>query len=285
VDSPKWKEKRVMDVSELFEHASGKLPTIPKVVQELIASFQQEEINVDEIADKVAHDQVISARVLRLANSARYGGNRRIGSLDDAVVMLGFDNLRMLVIASGMVSTTINVPGFNMQAFWQRSLELANTARLLGKAARLDMNVGYSCGLLANIGELVLHVGLPTQTAQIDKAVEGGADRVATERMILGMDMTNVGAELARRWNFPETIQEAILHQYEPLEAQPPSPYAVLLALTTYIVSGFNRGVAEGEMATVLPEALLAPLNLTQEKLAELMPELKESSTVVDELV
>lgn len=274
-----------MDVSELFEHASGKLPTIPKVVQELIASFQQEEINVDEIADKVAHDQVISARVLRLANSARYGGNRRIGSLDDAVVMLGFDNLRMLVIASGMVSTTINVPGFNMQAFWQRSLELANTARLLGKAARLDMNVGYSCGLLANIGELVLHVGLPTQTAQIDKAVEGGADRVATERMILGMDMTNVGAELARRWNFPETIQEAILHQYEPLEAQPPSPYAVLLALTTYIVSGFNRGVAEGEMATVLPEALLAPLNLTQEKLAELMPELKESSTVVDELV
>jgi HD-like signal output (HDOD) protein len=126
---------------------------------------------------------------------------------------------------------------------------------------------------------------MPTQSVQIDKAVEGGADRVATERMILGMDMTNVGAELARRWNFPELIQQAILHQYEPLEAQPASPYAVLLALTNYIVAGFNHGVAETEMTAVLPDTLLTQLNLSKDKLAGMMADLKESSTVVDELL
>lgn len=274
-----------MDVSELFEQASGKLPTIPKVVQELMLSFQQDDINVEEITHKVAHDQVISARVLRLANSARYGGNRRIGSLDDAVVMLGFDNLRMLVIASGMVSTVINVPGFNMQAFWRRSFQVANTARLLAKAANLDPGLGYACGLLSHIGELVLHVGLPTQTAQIDKAVEGGADRVATERMMLGMDMTNIGAELARRWNFPEHIQNAIRFQHEPIDAMPFSPYAALLALGTCIVAGFNRGVQEHEMAEAVSETLLEALHLPHEQFAALLPELKETSTGVDDLL
>jgi HD-like signal output (HDOD) protein len=272
-----------MEVAELFEQTSGKLPTIPKVVQELIASFQQQNINVDAITDKVAHDQVMSARVLRLANSARYGGNRRIGSLDDAVVMLGFDNLRMLVIASGMAGTTVNVPGFDMKKFWKRSFEMANTARSLARAAKIDQNLAYTCGLLSNIGELVLHVGLPTESVHIDKVVEGGADRVATERLMLGMDMTNVGAELAKRWNFPDDIMLAIRFQHEPLDYQPFSPYAALLALTTYIVSGFNLGVTETEMASVVPEKLLELLNLPHEKLVEIMPELKGTSTMTDD--
>lgn len=273
-----------MNVSELFEQTSGKLPTVPKVVQELIASFQEQNINVDQITDKVAHDQVMSARVLRLANSARYGGNRRIGSLDDAVVMLGFDNLRMLVIASGMAGTTVNVPGFDMKAFWKRSFEMANTARSLAKAARIEPNMAYTCGLLSNIGELVLHVGLPTESVHIDKVVEGGADRVATERMMLGMDLTNVGAELAQRWNFPDEIQRAIQYQHEPLDCEPFSPYAALLALTTYIVSGFNRGATEAEMASVVPEKLLELLKLPHEQLVEMMAELKETSTMADDL-
>jgi HD-like signal output (HDOD) protein len=89
-----------MQVAEIFEKASGKLPMIPKVVQELVNSFNRSDaINSDEIANTVGHDQILTARVLRLANSARYGGNRKVGSLDDALIILGFDNLRVLVIS------------------------------------------------------------------------------------------------------------------------------------------------------------------------------------------
>jgi hypothetical protein len=94
----------------LFEQASGRLPMVPKVVQELIESFHKTDINIDEISDKVGHDQVLTARVLRLANTARFGGSRRVGSLDDAVVLLGFDNLRILVIASGITGATAGIP-------------------------------------------------------------------------------------------------------------------------------------------------------------------------------
>lgn len=127
-----------MDAAHLFERASGRLPSVPKVVQELISSFQDTAVSIDSIIDKVAQDQVLSARVLRLANTARFGGLGRVGSLDEAVVLLGFDNLRMLVIASGITDAAVRMPHFDMPAFWQHSLGRANAAKGLARLAGLD---------------------------------------------------------------------------------------------------------------------------------------------------
>lgn len=273
-----------MDIADIFDKASGKLPMVPKVVQELIASFQRNDVNIDEVVDMVAHDQVLTARVLRLANTARYGGGRKVGSLDDAVVRLGFDNLRVLVIASGVAGATVHIPGFDMKAFWTRSFALANTARLLAKVARMDPQLGYTCGLLANIGELVLHVALPEQAVQIDKLVEGGADRIATERMMLGMDLADVGAELARRWNFPDDIAEAIRYQHDPLLPELKTRYPALLGLTTFLVAGFVRQIGETEMTTLLPPRMVAALGVESHTLNAELPALREAALIHDDL-
>ncbi|UTH75800.1 HDOD domain-containing protein [Chromobacterium sp. IIBBL 290-4] len=272
-----------MQVAEIFDKASGKLPMVPKVVQELVASFHRTDVNSDEISDKVGHDQVLTARVLRLANSARFGSSRKVGSLDDAVLLLGFDNLRVLVIASGITGATLGIPGFDMKAFWLRCFAMANTAKLLAKLAKLDAQLGYTCGLLANIGELVLYVAVPEQALQIDKIVAGGADRIATERMLLGMDLTELGAELARRWNFPDEIQEAIYNQHDLLN-EDASPYALLIGLATFLVSGFRNEMSVDEMLVSLPDRVLERLNLARETLSAEMENLKETATRTDDL-
>ncbi|GGY09054.1 HDOD domain-containing protein [Paludibacterium paludis] len=274
-----------MQVAEIFEKATGRLPMVPKVVQELVASFHRPGVNIDEVADMVGHDQVLTARVLRLANTARFGGNRTVGSLDDAVLLLGFDNLRVLVIASGVTGASASIPGFDMKGFWQRSFEMANTAKCLAKLAKMDSQLGYTCGLLAGIGELVLHVALPEEALKIDKVVAGGADRTATERMVLGVDLTQVGAELARRWNFPDAIQQAILHQHDLLKTAHNSPYAVLTGLSSFLVSGFNRGMSEDEMLAILPQSVIDALGIPGEALGAALPELKLASTTLDELL
>ncbi|MFN4236209.1 MAG: HDOD domain-containing protein [Vogesella sp.] len=274
-----------MQVAELFDKASGKLPMVPKVVQELIASFSDNNVNMDDVADKVAHDQVLSARVLRLANTARFGGSRKIGSLEDAVVILGFDNLRVLVIASGVSGATANIPGFDMKAFWGRSFEMANTSKALAKLAGLEPQLGYTCGLMSNIGELVLHVAEPEKAVQIDRVVDGGADRLATERMVLGMDLTEVGAELARRWNFPDAIQDAIRNQHNLVPPADASPYALLIGLASYIVAGFNRGMSEQDMLETVPQRVVSALNISAEQLEGAIGHLKEMSTQIDSLL
>ena len=85
-----------MQISELFEQ-THKLPNIPKVVQELIDTFNQEDVDMEVIAEKIAMDPVLTAKVLRLANSAHYGVSKTVATTQDASVLLGFATLRTLV--------------------------------------------------------------------------------------------------------------------------------------------------------------------------------------------
>ncbi len=104
-----------MDLKNLIDNAQ-KLPNIPKVVQELIESFGDENINNEAIAKKISADQVLTAKVLRAANSAHYGGNRKVGSVSDAVFVLGFNAVRTLVLASGMTGAFKAPEGFDLPA-------------------------------------------------------------------------------------------------------------------------------------------------------------------------
>jgi HD-like signal output (HDOD) protein len=274
-----------MYLEVIFEKASGRLPMIPKVVQELIASFQRQDANAEDIANKVGHDQVLSARVLRMANSARFGYARRIGSLEDAVMLLGFDNLRVVVIASGVSGLTGAIPGVDMQPFWQRSFATATTARGLAALAGLNGQLAYTCGLLANIGELVLHVAVPDEARQIDQLVDAGGERYQVEQERLGFDLAQVGCELARRWDLPETIQHAIRRQHELDLPDPSAPYATLSGLASILVTAFLRGERDESVLATLPAAALTALEIDPAALRELLPALAEEATRHDALL
>jgi HD-like signal output (HDOD) protein len=275
-----------MHVAEVFEKTSGKLPMIPKVVQELVHSFNQADvINIDEIANTVGHDQVLTARVLRLANTARFGGSRRVGSLDDALIVLGFDTLRVLVIASGITGVTVAIPNFDLKAFWKRSFEVANTSRLIARISHHNQQLAYTCGLLARIGELVLHLAEPDRTPEIVRLSQGLKSRNEIERNLLGVDSPQIGAELAWRWSFPENIVSAIGNQY-PLDGQESKPVqATIIGLALQLVHDFNTDMSDEDVLDNIPPEALAHIGLTAEALAEALPELQTASTTVDDLL
>lgn len=274
-----------MELAEVFDRAATKLPSVPKVVQELIASFEKEDTDIDGIARKVSHDQVITAKVLRMANSAKISGGNPVKTIDDAVVRLGFDALRVLVIASGVSSIQVPNSTFDRQAFWRHSFEVANTCKWLARFAGLDGNQAYTCGLLANIGELLIHVAFPTQSLKIDRLVDSGADRIQLESMELGLDLTQVGEELAKRWQFPTDIQRAIRQQRNPTAHSPFEPYAGLIALAELLVHQFTHNVSINDVAEALPASMLEMLNINTEKLITNLEQGREVCLVVDDLL
>ncbi|TDR76515.1 HD-like signal output (HDOD) protein [Paludibacterium purpuratum] len=274
-----------MQVSEVFEKASGKLPMIPKVVQELVNSFNRADVvNNEEISKTVGHDQVLTARVLRLANTARFGGSRRVGSLDDALIILGFDTLRVLVIASGITGTTANIPNFDLKSFWKGCFEIANTTKVLARLSHQNPQLAFTCGLLARIGELVLHLAAPGVTPEIERKVGDSPNRIDVERALLGVDSAQVGAELAWRWSFPEEIVTAIGQQY-PLDGKEGKPeLATLIGLAKQIVRDFNQRLDAETVFAHLPPPVLTQLGLTMAQLQDAADELAEASTQVDDL-
>lgn len=254
-----------MDLEELFAQ-THRLPTVPQVAQELIESFNQENVDIEAVAKKVALDQVITAKVLRLANSAYFALNHPIGSVHEAVMSLGFNTVRTLVIATGITGAFSATPGLDRRRFWQHSLTVAAYGRWLAHQSKANADIAFTCGLLHNIGELLIHIVLPDTALKIDEFVASGADRYALETDKIGFDFIQAGEELARRWNFPQEIQQAIKYQRAPAEQVPIAPQTIILNLAARLAK--LEGTPAEKMAA-LPEDLILHLQLNRAELAE----------------
>jgi len=239
-----------------------RLPSIPKIVQDLIASLCKEDVDIGSLVAQVKQDQSLSARVLAMANSSQYGVSKKIGAIDQAVTLIGLSALRSLVIASGMSRAFNKVEGVDMKAFWRHSLITAGVARVLGKREGVNIEFAYTAGLMYQIGELVIHLAYPAASKQL--AREGGPkgeDLLMVERSLTETDHCEVGAEMAIRWNFPAEIQNALRWYVKPL-APEAGPLAVVINLSAQIAHGLEIGQTPEEIAESLDKTLLARLSM-----------------------
>ncbi|MBY5993959.1 HDOD domain-containing protein [Ferrimonas balearica] len=254
-----------MDIQRLFADVQ-RLPSLGPLVQSLMAAFAQPEPDLLNIADQLAQDQGFATKVLRLANSARFAGARQVDSVNDAAILLGLNNLKMLVLCTAMQQRLQHVPHLDTERFWQQNLACAQLSAALARRCRLDPGQAATCGLLHSVGQLFLHQSLPAQAQQVMARSAQGTPRHLVERELLGFDYGDLGAELARRWQFPALIGDVCRHHLDPERAPGPSR-----ALATLVALARHRVMA-GPRAP-LPEAALAQLGLSAEDLAECDPQ------------
>jgi HD-like signal output (HDOD) protein len=187
------------------------LPTVPRVVQQLIESFAREDVSIDDLAAQLSSDPVLSAKTLRLANSAYFHVSRQISTVDDALRMLGFVMVRNLVLGAGMAGAFRDVHGFDLPLFWRYSARTAASARWIAQQVGQNAELAFTVGLTHGLGHLVLRSMLPKAVSPLDAdAHPFSADRAGVELAALGYHHGDVGAELARRWKFPADIADAI---------------------------------------------------------------------------
>lgn len=272
-----------MDLKSLIDNAQ-KLPNIPKVVQELIESFGDENVNNEEIAQKISADQVLTAKVLRAANSAHYGGNRKVASVSDAVFVLGFNAVRTLVLASGFTGAFKAPEGFDLPKFWHDSFAVAATSKWLARFSHDDAEAAFTCGMMHNIGELMIHILMPEECVEIQKIVDRGARNSDIEKNVLGFNYPEAGAELANRWKFPESIVDGIRHQLEPAVAEPFSRFAAIIHIADYIVHMNEQG-DDAALLAGFPNALATELGINLVKMMDSIEETKELAGQLDHLL
>ncbi|ABM01658.1 HDOD domain-containing protein [Shewanella amazonensis] len=217
------------------------LPRLPKAIAELLDVVNNEDSTVKAVSEKLSHDPVLSARVLRLANSARFGCSREVGTIDDAVVRLGMQTLRTLVIASAVVGAVPKVEGFDLADFWGNTFEVAIICQELAKRLGTLPEEAFTCGILHSIGELLIVNGDPAVAATISAAVADGADRNLMEKELLGYDNAEIGALLAQSWKFTPHLVKGIQFQNHPKSAEPYSKLAGMLAMAKQIAADWDK--------------------------------------------
>lgn len=271
-------------IGQMFEHTQN-LPTIPEVVRELIQTFNNPSIDNRSIARKIAMDQVLMARVLRAANSAHFGLSKQVGTIDDAILVMGMNALRTLVIAGGLAGALKAPPGFDIKGFWKLTAATAGYSEWLAKRLKLKVELAQTGGLILHIGVLLIYLELPKEAAAIDNAVKAGARRADIETSLLGFTHADVSAELAQRWNFPEELNAAFRACPAPLSGDEFLPLAGVFHLAEIIAVARLNGDSDELLQAKLPEAVLGAFSLDAASLLTELPSLTQVSAALDEVL
>lgn len=232
-----------MPVPERYFSQPAALPTMPEVAHHLLKSFRDETVSLGELAELIARDQGLAARLLRMANSAHYGQRRTVASLKDAAAMVGLTALRDMALAACVSGAFPQVAGFDRLRFWRQCLATAGHARLLAEACDLDVDVAYLGGLVMRSGELLMLRVDPEAVAQAERLAAAPDSLLEHERNLLHCTHLDVTAELARRWRFPEELIEALAAAADPLASRPFSSLGALLRLASVMSDAGDRGL------------------------------------------
>lgn len=240
-----------------------KLPSIPKVVALVMTELNREEPDLRVINQLINTDLGLATRLLGVANSAQFHLSNKIGSVSDALAVLGLNEVRNLTTAAAVAGAFKAVPGIDLQHFWRYSLNVAKLARKLARAAQVNGSIAFTAGLVHAAGELVMYLGMPEQMRWLSENVPTlGIKRAKAEHHLLGYNFADVGAAFARNWEFPQLIVNAIAHQNAPFHDDVCEPLAGVIHLCAWRARAREDHLVAGALADAFPDEVALTLGI-----------------------
>jgi HD-like signal output (HDOD) protein len=194
--------------------AMDALPVFPSVALKVLRELGREECDLGQVQGLASRDQVLTASLLRIANSALYGACRRVSNLAGAVARIGTDMAAQVVVAAALKPLFASA---SLQRLWQHSIEAAAVCSdLAGQTRGLAECEGAVLGLVHDIGSLVICM-LPVEHAAAHARIaEESGTSVVADYLVCGRDHGELGAALLQRWNFPPEFVEGVRHHHRP---------------------------------------------------------------------
>ncbi len=201
------------------------LPPLPAVALRVMQVAQNPKSSASDLALVVSSDPGLSARILKIVNSAAYRRTREISSVKDALVMLGFVQARNVAISgaiAGAYAPDAANALFRIDSFWRHSIAVAfRASELAGKSRRLDVPSAFTAGILHNMGRLAMFYFDPAGLDQaVAETMRSNRPLAEVEAEMLGLDHCEVGGRLAEKWHLPVEVADAIRDHHAGYEGE-----------------------------------------------------------------
>jgi len=232
------------------------LPALPTIIAKMIELIDDPRTSASTLAKLISTDQVLTAKILKLANSAFYGFPRRIATVNLAIVVLGFDTLKDLglsVTIIGRFKNRSSNASFDMSRFWEHSISCGVVGKML--ARRINYRIAgeaFVAGLLHDIGKLILNQYFPKEfDAIMDRVRNKGESFRQAELEVLGLGHARIGSWLVEKWNLPPHLVEAIALHHTPAESTENPQLTAIIHFADFLCKWCKVGYS-GD--TVLPK-------------------------------
>lgn len=256
------------------------LPTLPRTVLKITERINDPKSSARDLARIITDDQVLAARLLKLVNSSFYGFPQRISTLTGAIVLLGFDAMRNLLLTTSVFDLFPNrkkISEFRQEQFWDHSLGCAVGAKVLGNYLRYDkVEELFVSGLLHDIGKIVEMIFMPKQFSTIARLVKDeNILMVAAEEQILGYTHADVGHLLAEKWNLPPKLIYVILHHHQPSTAGRFALEAAIVHLADILCRSLSIGYGGDNKMPPLDKMAWESLRIKPQAIESMLEEIK----------
>jgi HD-like signal output (HDOD) protein len=258
-----------MELLQLIQ-SPGALPSIPRVIALVMSELDSDEPDLRKIGMQLKEDPIMTARLLAIANSARFNLSRGVTSVAEALPLLGLNELRDMTYAAAVASAFRQVGGVNMPQFWRYSHNVAKLSRKLAMDTP-NVSAAFTAGLVHAAGELVLHRALPAQMAELDEAVPVfDLQRAAAEQRVLGYSYAQVGAAFASAWSLPSVLVNVLAYHVDPTTV-PASrePLAAVVHLASWRARAQEVNLGLEALMASYPETIASALHLNSQQVLD----------------
>ncbi|MCB1788374.1 MAG: HDOD domain-containing protein [Gammaproteobacteria bacterium] len=250
-----------MDVDHLVNSVSD-LVSLPDVCLRVNALLEDPRASAEQIGEVVNYDPGLTARLLKIVNSAYYGLPGRIETVSRAITVIGSKDLQALILATSAVEAfkQVSTDLVDMEAFWHHSVFAGLSARnLAARSATQGGETLFVAGLLHDVGKLVMYHGLPGQSQEIlARCAAEGTEQHQVEREVLGFDHATVGAALLQAWHLPDSLVTPVRFHHDIGAATTLARETALVNIADAIAHSVEPGTKQRSAAP--PGRTVAPL-------------------------
>lgn len=251
------------------------LPTLPGIVAKLTRMAEDPDTTTEQMGRVISKDHILAAKLLKLVNSAFYGFPQKISSLSSAIILLGFNVIKSLIISASifelMESSDVEL--------WEHSLGTAVAASILAKRLGIkDPEEVSTAGLIHDIGKVAVKMELPEQYDEILNIVEmKKVSMFEAERLVLGLDHAEVGGWLAKSWFLPRKLVEPISCHHLPKSSREEPLASAILHFSDVLIRGLGYGHGTDIWVPPLSKFAWETLGLSAQDLDEILAQVEEN--------
>jgi len=253
------------------------IPTLPLVALKVNKMLQDYDISIKALSKTIEKDQAMVTKILRLVNSAFYGFRSKIGNIPHAVTILGFNTVRNAVVSISVIDAFSGKGAsqeFDIMAFWKHSVAVAVTSRHLAERTCLTTpDESFVGGLLHDVGKVVLAQYFKELFSQVWESMHNnGKSFCEAEKELLPANHGRIGAHLAKRWQLPDSLIEAIRYHHT-LRKSANNPNLIMtIHIADIIVNNYNfESESEPDFSAANPDARQS-MGATLETVSEWFP-------------